>query len=107
MPRTYTFEGKRTQRWTQAHTEQAIELRKQGLSFDAIGQELGFTAATVKKRLEESRAKPEPKSEPPLPRVATPRRIMNSASRGTYVPDMTAPTRPGAMDYAAVRSRGI
>lgn len=107
MPRTYTFEGKRQQRWTKAHTERAIELRKQGLSYEAIGKELGFTAATAMRYVKGPQPKPEPKSEPPLPRVATPRRIMNSASRGTYVPDMAAPTRPGAMDYAAVRSRGI
>lgn len=107
MPRTYIFEGKRMQRWTQAHTERAIELRKQGQHYAAIGQKLGFTAATVKRRIES--AQPGPKSEPlpALPSVATPRRIMNSSSYEPYVPNQDAPARPGAMDYAAVRSRGI
>ena len=38
MPRTYTFEGKRQQRWMPVHTEQAKKLMAQGMSYQEIGK---------------------------------------------------------------------
>lgn len=86
MPRTYTFEGNRNQKWTQEHARRASEMRKQGLTQKAIAKELGLSQQTVSRYL-----KPEIAPTPqPLPRAAGPRQVVNSASKDRYVPNMTA-----------------
>ena len=102
MPRNYTFDNRHVRKWTQEHAKRAAEMRKQGLTQKAIAKELGVSHQTVSHYL-----KPEIVPTQPLPHVAGPRQVINSASKDRYVPDMTAPARPGAMDYAAGRSRGL
>lgn len=102
-----TFPTVHNKKWTQEHTRRVVKLREKGLTYTAIARELGFSQSTVCRNVQGVPVGGKPKKKEPPPSVAAPRRIMNSASYEPYVPSWEAPPRPGAMDYAAVRSRGI
>lgn len=158
MPRTYTFPTNskgHNQRWTPAHTKQAKKMVAQGMTYQEIGERMGFSGPTVARYAPRSIPKPRewtPEEEalalqmrkqgatyrqiaqelggisgmtvgrriktlqanevhkqhlPEQTNIVPPRRIMNSASREPYTQKWGTPTRPGAMDYANVRSRGF
>ena len=96
--------------WTPEQEAQAIRWRKRGMTYAEVAQQMN-----VSKTIAESRLKHILARNPGIfdtdtsssANVAQPRRVINSTTTELYVPDMSAPARPGAMDYKAIKSVGI
>ena len=101
--------GKRRKKWTPEEEALALRMHKRGATYRQIAQELGgISGMTAGRRVKTLQANEAHKQRlPERTSIVPPRRIMNSASREPYTQKWETPTRPGAMDYAAVRSRGF
>lgn len=94
----------RLKEWTQEDTERAIAMRKRGKLIKEIAEILGACECTVISRLKPFRHMFE--QEEFKPQKAGPRTYVNSVIREPLKDNWT-PSRPGAMDYAKIRSRGL
>ena len=96
--------------WTPEQEAQAIRWRKLGMTYAEVAQQMHVSKTTAEKRLKDICARNPgifDKDTPTSASVAMPRRVINGTTTDLYVPDMSAPARPGAMDYRAVKSVGI
>ena len=96
--------------WTPEQEARAIRWRKRGFTYAEIAQEMRVSKTIVESRLKGIRARNPgilDKDTSSSAGAALPRRVINSAAKEAYVPDMPAPARPGAMDYRAIKSVGI
>lgn len=96
--------------WTPEQEAQAIRWRKRGFTYAEIAQEMRVSKTIVESRLRDIRARNPgilDKDTSSSAGAALPRRVINSAAKEAYVPDMSVPARPGAMDYKAIKSVGI
>ena len=96
--------------WTPEQEARVIRWRKLGLTYAEIAQEMRVSKTIVESRLRDIRARNPgilDKDTSSSAGAALPRRVINSAAKEAYVPDMSAPARPGAMDYKAIKSVGI
>ena len=96
--------------WTPEQEAQAIRWRKRGMSYAQVAQQMHVSKTIAGKRLKEILARNPgifDKDTPTSASVAMLRRVINGTTTDLYVPDMSAPARPGAMDYRAVKSVGI
>ena len=96
--------------WTPEQEARVIRWRKRGLTYAEIAQEMRVSKTIVESRLKGIRARNPgilDKDIPSSANVAQPRMVINSTTTDLYVPDMSAPARPGAMDYKAIKSVGI
>ena len=96
--------------WTPEQEAQAIRWRKRGMTYAEVAQQMHVSRATAEKRLKDICARNPgifDKDMPSSASVAMPRRVINSTTTDLYVPDMSAPARPGAMGYKAIKSVGI
>ena len=96
--------------WTPEQEARAIRFRKRGFTYAEIAQEMRVSKTIVESRLRDIRARNPgilDKDTSSSAGAALPRRVINSAAKEAYVPDMSAPARPGAMDYKAIKSKGI
>lgn len=90
--------------WAEEDTERAIAMRKRGKLIKEIAEILGVCERTVTTRLKPFRHLFEQGQF--KPRKAGPRTYVNSVIKEP-LKDNWAPSRPGAMDYAKIRSRGL
>ena len=97
--------------WTPEQEAQAIRWRKRGMTYAYIGKQIGLLSRhAVSARMKAIRERNPgifDKDIPSSAGVAPPRRVINGTATDLYVPDMSAPVRPGAMDYKAIKSVGI
>ena len=96
--------------WTPEQEARAIRWRKRGFTYAEIAQEMRVSKTIVESRLRDIRARNPgifDKDTPTSANFAQPRRVISGTTTELYVPDMSAPARPGAMDYKAIKSVGI
>ena len=96
--------------WTPEQEAQAVRWRKRGMTYAEVAQQMNVSKTIAVKRLKDICARNPgifDKDTSSSANVALPRRVINSAAKEAYVPDMSAPARPGAMDYKAIKSVGI
>ena len=94
--------------WTPEQEAQAIRWRKRGMSYAQVAQQMHVSKTIAGKRLKEILARnPGILDKDTSTSVTLPRRVINGTTTDLYVPDMSAPARPGAMDYKAIKSVGI
>ncbi len=96
--------------WTPEQEAQAVRWRKRGMTYAAVAQQMHVSKTIAVKRLKDICARNPgifDKDIPSSANVAQPRRVINSTTTELYVPDMSAPARPGAMDCKAIKSVGI
>ena len=94
--------------WTPEQEAQAIRWRKRGMTYAEVAQQMHVSKAIAEKRLKDICARnPGILDKDTSTSVAMPRRVINSTTTDLYVSDMSAPARPGAMDYKAIKSVGI
>ena len=94
--------------WTPEQEAQAIRWRKRGMTYAEVAQQMHVSKTIAGKRLKDICARnPGILDKDTSTSVAMPRRVINSTTTDLYVSDMSAPARPGAMDYKAIKSVGI
>lgn len=96
--------------WTPEQEAQAIRWRKRGMTYAEVAQQMHVSKTTAEKRLKDICARNPgifDKDTPTCASVAMPRMVINGTTTDLYVPDMSAPARPGAMDHKAIKSVGI
>ena len=94
--------------WTPEQEAQAIRWRKRGMTYAEVAQQMHVSKPIAGKRLKDILARnPGILDKDTSTSVAQPRRVINSTTTDLYVPDMSAPARPCAMDYKAIKSVGI
>ena len=89
--------------WTNKDTMRLVELLGQKKTHEQIAAELGRHPSTIAKRVRPYKYRSKAVTEGAVP----PRTIVNAAMREPLSGGNWTPTRPGAMDYARVPSRGI
>ena len=96
--------------WTPEQEAQAIRWRKRGMTYAEVAQQMHVSKTTAEKRLKDICARNPgifDKDTPTSASVAPSHRVINGTTTELYVPDMSAPARPGAMDCKAIKSVGI
>ena len=94
--------------WTPEQEAQAVRWRKRGMTYAEVAQQMNVSKTVAENRLKEILARNPGILDKDTPTsVAQPLRVINGTTTELYVPDMSAPARPGAMDYRAVKSVGI
>ena len=96
--------------WTPEQEAQAIRWRKRGMTYAEVAQQMNVSKTIAENRLKKILARNPgilDKDTSSSANVAQPRRVINSTTTDLYVSDMSAPARPGAMDYKAIKSVGI
>ena len=96
--------------WTPEQEAQAIRWRKRGMTYAEVAQQMNVSKTIAESRLKDILARNPgilDKDTSSSANFAQPRRVVNSATKEAYVPDMSGPARPGAMDYKAIKSVGI
>lgn len=95
--------------WTPEQEAQAIRWRKRGMTYAEVAQQMHVSKTTAEKRLKDICARNPGifDKDTPTSARAMPRRVINGTTTDLYVPDMSAPARPGAMDCKAIKSVGI
>ena len=95
--------------WTPTLQALAFKAHKEGRHAREIASEIGCCVDAVWRLLSASRRKPTVTPEAPAfkPVIAGARTIVNAAMRGTLTGGDWIPARIGAMDYAAIKSRGF
>ena len=89
--------------WTNKDTLRLLELLGQKKSHEQIAAELGRHPSTIAKRVRPYKYRSKAVTEGAVP----PRTIVNAAMREPLSGGNWTPTRPGAMDYAQIPSKGI
>ena len=89
--------------WTNKDAMRLVELLGQKKTHEQIAAELGRHPSTIAKRVRAYKYRSKAVTEGAVP----PRTIVNAAIREPLSGGNWMPTRPGAMDYARVPSRGI
>ena len=96
--------------WTPEQEAQAIRWRKRGMTYAEVAQQMHVSKSIAESRLKDICARNPgifDKDTPTSANFAQPRRVISGTTTELYVPDMSAPARPGAMDYKAIKSVGI
>ena len=89
--------------WTNKDTLRMVELLGQKKTHEQIAAELGRHPSTIAKRVRAYRYRSKSTAEGAVPT----RTIVNASSRQKLTGGDWIPARIGAMDYAAIKSRGI
>ena len=89
--------------WTNKDTLRLLELLGQKKTNEQIAEELGRHPSTIAKRVRPYKYRSKAATEGAVP----PRTIVNAAMREPLSGGTWTPTRPGAMDYAQIPSKGI
>ena len=89
--------------WTNKDTLRLLELLGQKKTNEQIAEELGRHPSTIAKRVRPYKYRSKAVTEGAVP----PRTIVNAAMREPLSGGNWTPTRPGAMDYAQIPSKGI
>ena len=89
--------------WTNKDTLRLLELLGQKKTHEEIAADLGRHPSTIAKRVRAYRYIPKAVAAGTVP----PRTIVNAAMREPLSGGTWTPTRPGAMDYAQIPSKGI
>ena len=89
--------------WTNKDTLRLLELLGQKKTNEQIAEELGRHPSTIAKRVRPYKYRSKAVTEGAVP----PRTIVNAAMREPLSGGTWTPTRPGAMDYAQIPSKGI
>ena len=89
--------------WTNKDTLRLLELLGQKKTNEQIAAELGRHPSTIAKRVRPYKYRSKAVTEGAVP----PRTIVNAAMREPLSGGNWTPTRPGAMDYAQIPSKGI
>ena len=89
--------------WTNKDTLRLLELLGQKKTHEQIAEELGRHPSTIAKRVRPYKYRSKAVTEGAVP----PRTIVNAAMREPLSGGTWTPTRPGAMDYAQIPSKGI
>ena len=89
--------------WTNKDTLRLLELLGQKKTNEQIAAELGRHPSTIAKRVRAYKYRSKAVAEGAVP----PRTIVNAAMREPLSNGTWTPTRPGAMDYAQIPSKGI
>ena len=89
--------------WTNKDTLRLLELLGQKKTNEQIAAELGRHPSTIAKRVRPYKYRSKAVTEGAVP----PRTIVNAAMREPLSGGTWTPTRPGAMDYAQIPSKGI
>ena len=89
--------------WTNKDTLRLLELLGQKKTHEQIAEELGRHPSTISKRVRPYKYRSKAVTEGAVP----PRTIVNAAMREPLSGGNWTPTRPGAMDYAQIPSKGI
>ena len=89
--------------WTNNDTLRLLELLGQKKTNEQIAEELGRHPSTIAKRVRPYKYRSKAVTEGAVP----PRTIVNAAMREPLSGGNWTPTRPGAMDYAQIPSKGI
>ena len=89
--------------WTNKDTLRLVELLGQKKTHEQIAAELGRHPSTIAKRVRPYKYRSKAVTEGAVP----PRTIVNAAMREPLSGGNWTPTRPGAMDYAQIPSKGI
>ncbi len=90
--------------WTEEDTDRAVAMRKRGKLMKEIAEVLGAHESTVTSRLKPFKDLFE--QDQFKPQKAGPRTYVNSVMKEPLKENST-PSRPGAMGYAKIRSRGL
>lgn len=93
--------------WTDERKQRAIMLRNQGHTHKEIGEDLGCSRCAVYDMLRGKGRPQQAESQPSRAPIVPPRTFTNATTRERLTGGTWMPTRPGAMDYARVPSRGI
>ena len=95
--------------WTPILRARAFKAHKEGRPASEIATDIGCCVDAVWRLLSASRRKPTVTPEAPAftPVIAGPRTLINASSRQKLTGGDWIPARIGAMDYAAIKSRGF
>ena len=92
----------RQNQFSEQELQQMKDMFHAGSTAAEIGRALGRNLNSVRRRIVPLRYKPAPKDG-----LTPPRTIVNASVRGTLTGGDWQPARIGAMDYAAIKSRGF